>query len=82
MVPCICPEPSAAEENTVLYVCVSVVAVVLIIGAVLVVYLMKRNPKKTEEPQMEKNVYYGRDEDEDYYNENDNRVEDMNDYYE
>ena len=43
---------------------------------------MKRNPKQTEEPKMEKNVYYGRDEDDDYYNENDNRVEDRNDYYE
>ena len=34
------------DKDTILYICVSVVAVVLVIGLVLVVYLMQRNPKK------------------------------------
>ena len=35
---------------------------------------------KKEEPKMEKNVYYGPDDE--YYDEQDNRVEDRNNYYE
>ena len=70
------------NQNKVLYIIVSVIAVVLFLGGIVLavaLYLVKRKTNTKEEPKMEKNVYYGRDDD--YYNETDNRIEDKNDYY-
>ena len=64
-----------ANYNVPLILCVSAVAVLIIMGVVLVLvyYLIKRNKKKKEEPTIEKNVYYGQDDE--YYDEHNNRVE-------
>ena len=69
-----------SNANLVLYISIPIAIVAVIMVIILVVYLIKRMPKTKEEPKMERNVYYGRDDD--YYDPNDNRVEDRNDYYE
>ena len=69
------------NNHQVLIICISVAIIVIVMGLVFVVFLRTRRSKINEEPTMEKNVYYGCD-DEDYYTEHDDRVEDINDYYE
>ena len=60
-------------------ICMSITSVVLGVEGVLGVYMKMRRQTTQEEPKMEKNVYYGRDDE--YYDEHNNRVEDRNDYY-
>ena len=60
-------------------ICMSITTVVLVVGGVLCVHMKMRRQTTQEEPKMEKNVYYGRDDE--YYDEHNNRLEDTNDYY-
>ena len=56
------------------------VAFVLLLGIFLIFIFLRKKKVKEEEPEMEKNEVYG--EEDEYYDEHDNRVEDSNDYYE
>ena len=57
------------------------VVLIIIVGCIIIgIYLYIKKKEQPEEPVMEKNEMYG--EDDEYYDEHDNRVEDRNDYYE
>ena len=75
-------ENNGEDENKVefLILCVCLTLFILSIGVGLAVYLKMRNRKTNEEPKMEMNVDYGKEDD--YYDEHNNRVEDINGYYE
>ena len=57
------------------------ISVMIFLGTILLcVYLRRGRQRPEEEPQMEKNEVYNLEDD--YYDEHETRIEDMNEYYE
>ena len=57
------------------------ISVMIFLGTILLcAYLRRGRQRPEEEPQMEKNEVYNLEDD--YYDEHETRIEDMNEYYE
>ena len=67
------------SQFSVMMTCVTVIMCIGILALATVAVSYLRMRKLVEDPEMDENEYYGKEED--YYDEHDNRVEDKNDYY-
>ena len=67
------------NDDTKNIIIISLSVLLIIVLGILVIIHLRKKKEKPEEPDMEKNEVYG--EDDEYYDEHDNRIEDKNDYY-